>query len=123
MADDVVELKGYFKRGSSWDIGFFRKTPAGAPVIMTGLVTRAMFRRGDPNGPIVATLTEGDGITIADPTSGRIQMRVSKLDSALFAEGDTACFDIEQENPLDPTFAWQSLTYQFTVVEQVTRDD
>lgn len=120
---DPVTLNGYFKRGSSWDIGFLRKDPTGAPVNMTGLVTRAMFRRGDPNGPLVVTLEENDGINIADPLSGRIQMRVSKTDSALFAEGDTVCFDLEQENPLDPTYAWQSLTYQFTVVEQVTRDD
>lgn len=123
MTDNVVALKGYFKRGSSWDIALTREDPAGLPVDMTGLTTRAMFRRGDPSGPIVVTLTPGNGINIADPTAGKIQMRVSKLNSAKFADGDMAFFDVEQENPLDPTFAWQSLTYCFDVVEQVTRDD
>lgn len=123
MTDSIVEIKGYFKRGSSWDFALIRKNPDLTPVNMTGLTTRAMFRRGDPDGVIVATLSVGTGITISDPIAGRIDLRVSKTDSEKFEAGDVACFDVEQENPADPTYAWQSMTYSFEVVEQVTRDD
>lgn len=116
-------LSGTFKRGSSWTIGFARKDSAGDPVDMTGLVTRAMFRAGSVNGEVKFTLTNAAGIVIADPTTGVMSLQVSRSQSALFAGSDKAYFDIEQTNPGDPTFEWQSLTYYFPVIEQVTRDD
>lgn len=116
-------LSGTFKRGSSWVIGFTRKDSAGAPVDMTGLVTRAMFRAGSVNGEVKFTLDDDAGIVIEDPTTGVMSLQVSRSQSALFAGGDKAYFDIEQTAPSDPTFEWQSLTYYFPVIEQVTRDD
>ena len=38
-----VTLTGFFKRGSTWTLSVIRKGPTGAPIDMTGLVTRAMF--------------------------------------------------------------------------------
>lgn len=123
MNDPNVFLeKGIYKRGSSWDFTLTR-TFNGVPVDMTGLITRAMFRRDDPAGEVVATLAVGTGITITNPASGRIDLRVSQQDTAKFSDGDTVCFDVEQTNPADPTYAWQSLTYFFMVSEQVTRDE
>lgn len=116
-------LSGTFKRGSSWTIGFTRKDSAGAPVDMTGLATRAMFRVGGVNGDVKFTLDESDGIVIADPTTGVMSLQISRANSALFAAGEKAYFDIEQTAIADPDFEWQSLTYYFPVIEQVTRDD
>lgn len=118
-----VLLSGTFKRGSSWVIGFTRQDSAGDPVDMTGLTTRAMFRVGSVNGEVKFTLDENDGIVIDDPTTGVMSLKVSRTNSALFAGGEKAYFDIEQTTPGDPTFEWQSLTYYFPVIEQVTRDD
>lgn len=118
-----VLLSGTFKRGSSWTIGFTRQDSAGAPVDMTGLTTRSMFRVGSVNGAVVFTLDEADGIVIDDPTTGVMSLQVSRTNSALFAGGDKAYFDVEQTNVADTDFEWQSLTYYFPVIEQVTRDD
>lgn len=116
-------LSGTFKRGSSWTIGFTRKDSAGDPVDMTGLATRAMFRVGSVNGDVKFTLDESDGIVIADPTTGVMSLQISRTNSALFTAGDKAYFDIEQTTIADHDFEWQSLTYYFPVIEQVTRDD
>jgi len=116
-------LSGTFKRGSLWTIGFTRKDSAGDPVDMTGLVTRAMFRANGVNGEVKFTLDDDAGIVIEDPTTGVMSLQVSRSQSALFAGGEKAFFDIEQTDPSDPAFEWQSLTYYFPVIEQVTRDD
>ena len=118
-----VLLSGTFKRGSSWTIGLTRKDSAGDPIDMTGLTTRAMFRVGSVNGTVKFTLTNAAGIVITDPTSGVMSLQVSRTQSALFASGEKAYFDVEQTNVADLTFEWQSLTYYFSVDEQVTRDD
>lgn len=118
-----VLLSGTFKRGSSWIIGFTRKDSLGAPVDITGLTTRAMFRAGSVNGDVKFTLDDDAGIVIDGLLTGVMSLKVSRAQSALFAGGDKAYFDIEQTNPSDPTFEWKSLTYYFPVIEQVTRDD
>lgn len=118
-----VLLSGTFKRGSSWTIGFTRKDSAGDPIDMTGLTTRAMFRVGSVNGTVKFTLDDSAGIVIDDPTTGVMSLQVTRTQSALFAGGDKAYFDVEQTNAADLTFEWQSLTYYFPVIEQVTRDD
>ena len=118
-----VLLSGTFKRGSSWTIGFTRKDSAGAPVDMTGVTTRAMFRASSVNGTVKFTLTDADGIVIADPATGVMSLKISRVNSALFAGGDKAYFDVEQTSVADSDFEWQSLTYYFPVIEQVTRDD
>lgn len=124
MCDSNVVLdKGIYKRGSSWDFALKRTQPGtNRPTDLTGLSTRIMFRRGSPAGEVVVTLEEGSGATVADPLSGIVAFRVSQIDSAKFADGDVVCFDVEQTNPADLDYAWQSLTYYFSVVEQVTRD-
>lgn len=118
---DRIELDGFFKRGSSWDISVAR-TADGAPVDLTGLTHRAMFRLGDETGEELFELTEGDGLTVADPASGTVSIRVSASRSASLDAGDTVCFDLEQTDPLDATFAWHSPTYFIVVAESVTRD-
>lgn len=118
-----VLLSGYYKRGSSWALSLTRKDSAGTPIDMTGLVTRAMFRAGNVDGEVRFTLEDGDGIAIADPTAGVMDLQISRTRSALFASGEKVYFDVEQTQPLDPAFEYQTLTYWFTVVQQVTRDD
>ncbi len=118
-----TKISGYFKRGSSWEISLTRLNPDQTPVNLTGLVTRAMFRTGGVNGPVVVTLTEGAGIEIANPATGTLTLKISRTQSELFTAGDTVFFDIEQTLPATPTYACQSMTYYFVVIEQVTRDD
>ncbi len=118
-----VQLSGFFKRGSQWTIPFTRKNPDLTAVDMTGLVTRIMFRVGSVNGVVKLTLTVGAGITIADPTKGRMILNITRNQSALFAASDKVYFDVEQTNPLDTDYEWHSLTYWFKVEEQVTRND
>ena len=117
----ITLSKGYFKRGSTWTVQLTRKDNAGAAVDMTGLTTRAMFRDGSVDGPVVATLTDGNGITIADPTTGVIALSLTATQSALFTAGSRVYFDIEQTDPVSG-YVWQSPTYRFPVDQEVTRD-
>ena len=121
MANPVA-LSGTFKRGSSVTIGLTRKA-GDVAVDMTGLDTRAMFRSGSVNGVVLFTLDDDDGIVIDDPTTGYMSLEVSRENSALMTAGTKIYFDVEQTNPSDPTYEWQSLTYYFKPDEQVTRDD
>jgi hypothetical protein len=116
-----VALSGYFKRGSTWQILVTRKDSAGVVVDMTGLTTRAMFREGGVDETVIVELDEAAGITIADPTNGEIALELSATQSALFAPGAKVFFDIEQLNSLTG-HVWQSQTYRFSVVQEVTRD-
>jgi hypothetical protein len=116
-------LQGVYKRGSSWSIGYQRKDEAGTAIDMTGLTTRAMFRVGGVSEPVVLTLSLPTEIVITDPASGFMVLKFTRSQSALFNAGDKVYFDIEQTNPLDPDYEWQSPTFFFTVIEQVTRDD
>lgn len=117
-----IALSGYFKRGSTWQILVTRKDSTGADVDMTGLTTRAMFREGGVDETIVCILDEAGGITIADPTNGEIQLEIPATQSALFNPGAKVFFDIEQINEATG-YVWQSQTYTFKVVQEVTRDD
>ena len=116
-----VTLSGFFKRGSTWRIRLTRKDPTGAPIDMTGLVTRAMFRGDSVDGSVVAILHDGDGITIADPTAGVMLLLLTATQSALFTAGSRVYFDIEQTDPVSG-YVWQSPTYRFSVDQEVTRD-
>lgn len=118
---EVVELSGFFKRGASWDVTVTR-TADGDPVDLTGLVHRAAFRSGSPDGEVLFELSEGDGLTVATPASGTVAVRVSAARSATVDAGETVCFDLEQTDPLDATFKWLSPTYSITAAESVTRD-
>ncbi len=116
-------IDGYFKRGSSYRFKITRLASDGiTPIDLTGLTTRAMFRDGSETGTLLFTLTEGNGITV-DALNGIITLYVSCLLSETLTAGNKVYFDVEQTNHLDPSYAWQSLTYYFIVVEQVTRDD
>jgi hypothetical protein len=117
-----IELEGFFKRGSSWFFGMTRKDENLVAVDFTGLVTRAMFRVGGVDGELIVTLTEGAGITV-DPLTGRIELKLNRTQTPLFAAKDKVYFDVEQTDPLDATYEWQSFTYFFKVEQQVTRDD
>jgi hypothetical protein len=88
---------------------------------MTGLTTRAMFREGGVDETVIVTLDETAGITIADPTNGGIQLELSATQSALFSPGAKVFFDIEQIDT-NTGHVWQSQTYRFSVVQEVTRD-
>lgn len=116
-----VTLNGYFKRGSTWTIGLTRKAPDGTPIDLTGLETRAMFREGSVDGTVIVTLTDSEGITIDEPETGFISFTISAIQSALFSPGAKVYFDVEQTNSLGEV--WQSQTYIFSVVQEVTRDD
>jgi hypothetical protein len=118
-----IALSGEYKRGSYWAIVHVRRNPDDSGVDMTGLVTRDMFRANGLYEPVVVTLNETAGIVIDDPTSGRIGLELSRDQTPLFAAGDKVFFDIEQTDPLNPKYEWQSKTYWFKVIEQVTRDD
>lgn len=115
-----VKLSGTFKRGSSFAIRLTR-TASGSPVNLSGLTTRAMFRSGSVNGDVLFTLTDGDGITISAPTTGVIEMTINRTRSALMTAGVNVYFDVEQTNSADLAYEWQSLTYSFKPIEQVTR--
>ena len=117
-----IALSGYFKRGSTWRILVTSKDETGAVVDMTGLTTRAMFREGGVDETVIVELDELIGITIADPTNGQIQLELSAVQSALFSPGAKVFFDIEQINEATG-YVWQSQTYRFSVVQEVTRDD
>lgn len=119
MSKPIV-LGGYFKRGSTWTIGLTRKAPDGTPIDLTGLETRAMFREGSVDGAVIVTLTDSEGITIDEPETGFISFTISAIQSALFAAGAKVYFDVEQTNSLGEV--WQSQTYTFSVVQEVTRD-
>jgi hypothetical protein len=121
MSTKPVTLSGYFKRGSTWQIKVTRKDSTDTVVDMTGLTTRAMFREGGVDETVIVTLDETAGITIADPTNGEIEMEVSATQSALFSPGAKVFFDIEQVNDFTG-HVWQSQTYKFSVVQEVTRD-
>ena len=123
MSIKPTPIQGYFKRGSSWQISLTRKTANGAPVNLSELVTRAMFRVGGENGLVMLTLAAGTGIDIIDPATGTITLKVSRTQSELFTAGDKVYFDVEQTSATDADYAWQSQTYYFSVIEQVTRDD
>ena len=114
-------LTSFFKRGSTWTLSVIRKDPTGAPIDMTGLVTRVMFREGSVDGAVVVTLSDSDGITIADPTAGVMLLLLTATQSALFTAGSRVYFDIEQTDPVSG-YVWQSPTYRFSVDQEVTRD-
>jgi len=118
-----IELSGEYKRGSSWSLTMIRRDSTNAVVDMTGLVTRAMFRANGLYEPVVLTLDETEGVVIDDPAAGRIVLELSREQTPLFAAGDKVFFDVEQTDPLNPRYEWQSKTYFFKVIEQVTRDD
>lgn len=122
MSAKPILLTGYFKRGSTWAIAMNRKAPDATPIDLTGLTTRVMFREGSLDGTVVVTLTDGQGITVADPASGRIEMTLSAVQSALFSPGSNVYFDVEQTDSVSGE-VWQSQTYRFIVVQEVTRDD
>jgi hypothetical protein len=98
-----------------------RENPTGTAVDLSGLVTRASFRAGSVGGSVLFTLTDGDGITISAPTTGVIEMKINRTRSALMTAGVTVYFDVEQTNPSDSEYEWQSRTYFFKPDEQVTR--
>jgi hypothetical protein len=116
-----IALSGYFKRGSTWLLKVTRKDELGELIDMTGLVTRAMFREGGVDETVIVTLDETAGITITDPTNGEIELELSAVQSALFSPGAKVFFDIEQVNDVTG-HVWQSQTYRFSVVQEVTRD-
>lgn len=116
-------IDGYFKRGSSYRFRITRLASDGiTPIDLTDLTTRAMFRDGSETGTVMFMLEEGNGITV-DAVNGIITLNVSCLLSETLTAGNKVYFDVEQTNALDPDYAWQSLTYYFVVVEQVTCDD
>jgi len=116
-----IALSGYFKRGSTWLLKVTRKDDTGTVIDMTGLTTRAMFREGGVDETVIVTLDETAGITITDPTNGEIELELSAVQSALFSPGAKVFFDIEQVNDFTG-HVWQSQTYRFSVVQEVTRD-
>jgi hypothetical protein len=117
-----IALSGYFKRGSTWLLRVRRKDENGDPVDITGLTTRAMFREGGVDEPVVITLDETSGIAVSiDPTNGIIDLEITATQSALFSPGAKVFFDIEQVNDVTG-HVWQSQTYRFSVVQEVTRD-
>jgi len=116
-----IALSGYFKRGSTWLLKVTRKDETGTVIDLTGLTTRAMFREGGVDELVIVTLDETAGITIDDPANGQIQMELSATQSALFSPGAKVFFDIEQVNDVTG-HVWQSQTYRFSVVQEVTRD-
>ena len=117
----ITLSKGYFKRGSTWTVQLTRKDNAGAAVDMTGLTTRAMFRDGSVDGSVIATLTDGNGITITDPTTGVIALSLTATQSALFTPRNRAYFDVKQTDPVSG-YVWHSPTYFFAVDQRVTDD-
>jgi hypothetical protein len=116
-----IALSGYFKRGSTWLLKVTRKDETGTVIDMTGLTTRAMLREGGVDEPVVVTLDETDGITIADPATGEIELELSAVQSALFSPGAKVFFDIEQIDT-NTGYVYQTPTFSFKTVQEVTRD-
>lgn len=116
-----VSIEGFFKRGSTWRISITRKNPDLTPVDLTGLATRVMFREGGVDGTVIVEIDDAAGITIADPTTGIIELELTAAQSALFTPGATVYFDVEQTDSVTGD-VWQSVTYKFKVDQEVTRD-
>jgi len=116
-----VAIDGFFKRGSTWRIGITRKDSTGTVIDMAGLTTRSMFRESGIDGTVILTLDDAAGIEIDDPATGAMALVLTATQSALFSAGAKVYFDIEQTNELTGD-VWQSLTYYFKVVQEVTRD-
>ena len=106
-----------YKLGSTWRFTHRRKQPDGSPVDLTGLAVRAMFRIGSVEGDVLATLTEGDGLTI-DAAAGETAMEIDAETSATAPPNSWVFFDIEM-TAVDG-HVWQSSTYRFKTEAEVT---
>jgi hypothetical protein len=113
-------LSALFKRGSTWAIALIRRDADGDPIDLSGLTSRAMFRKDSVDGEVLVTLDDSAGITIADPASGRIELEITPTDSVLFLSGTWVYFDVEQTDPAGRV--WQSPSYRFFVSQEITRD-
>lgn len=107
-----------FKLGSTWRFVVTRKNSDGSPIDLSGLAARAMFREESEDGPVKATLTDGDGIVV-DAGAGRVMLTVDAQTSATFAPKAWVYFDVELA--ASATDTWQSFTYRFKTQQQVTR--
>ena len=116
-----VSIEVFFKRGSTWHMIITRKNSDMTPVDLTGLATRVMFREGGVDGTVIVKIDDAAGITITDPTTGVIKLKLTATQSALFTPGATVYFDVEQTEPVSGD-VWQSVTYKFKVDQEVTRD-
>ena len=107
-----------YKCGSTWEFVLTRKDSVGTPIDLTGLTVRAMFRATDPNGAVITTLTEADGITV-DATAGQVTLTLPPSKTVLFTGILKVVFDVEMTKGDD---AWQSSTYRFKTEPEVTRN-
>ncbi len=105
------------KCGSTWTFVLTRKQPDGTPVDLTGLTVRAMFRAGSVSGDVLATLTDGAGLSV-DDESGRVMMTIDATTSATVTPGLWVYFDVEMTNAAG--HVWQSSTYRFKTEAEVT---
>jgi hypothetical protein len=112
---------GYFKRGSAWLLSLARKQSDGTRVDLTGMTARAMFRVGDEDGAVTVTLSDSGGGIAIDAAARSVAMTLLPEQTVLFAPGAKVLFDVEL-TPMDGLI-WQSPTYWFRVVQEVTRDD
>jgi hypothetical protein len=105
------------KCGSTWTFVLTRRQPDGTPVDLAGLTVRAMFRAGSVSGDVLATLTDGAGLTIS-PAAGQVAMTIEATTSATVEPGAWVYFDVEMMSATG--HVWQSSTYRFKAEAEVT---
>lgn len=107
-----------YKLGSTWNFTHRRKQPDNvAPVDLTGLTVRAMFRVGSVSGDVLATLTDGDGLTV-DAAAGTTMLTIDAATSATAPPNTWIFFDVEMVAA--DGYVWQSSTYRFKTEAEVT---
>ena len=123
MATITITRPDRHKVGSTWTLVLFRRYPdpddpdTKLPVDLTGLTIRSTFRIGSAFGPVLKTLTEGDGIEVT-PLDGRVGMEIEGTLSATVPAGVWVYFDVEMVN--SGGHVWQSPTYRFKTEAEVT---
>ena len=125
MATITITNPDRHKVGSTWTLVLFRRYPdpddpsTKLPVDITGLTIRSTFRIGSAFGPVLKTLTEGNGLVV-EPTEGKVALTIENTLSATVPAGVWVYFDVEMINA--DGHEWQSPTYRFKTEAEVTRD-
>lgn len=112
-----------FKLGSTWTFHFTRKAgtsiATATAIDITDDTTRTMFRECDEYGDVILTIENAD--VVNGGAAGTLEFVVSAENSALFTPGVWVYFDIE--STAVSGVVWQSDTFRFKPIQEVTRDE
>ena len=117
-ADFIIEQGATFTRTLTYKTKATSSTPSVA-IDLTGWSARMKIKVKSVDTAVILSLTMGSGLTIPNPSDGKIYITISSVQTAAF-DFNKAVYDLEIYDTSSPVVVKRLLKGKFTLDREVT---